>query len=63
MNAEEQERAWKDGWRPAGHPDTSHAERVFLAKHPGWLQAAWAHPDWPAFIAAREQVSKAKEGK
>ena len=51
--ADEQEQMWAQGWRPAGHREPSDDEQRFLREHPGWLQAVWAHPDWPAWVAKR----------
>jgi hypothetical protein len=35
-------------------------ELQFLREHPGWMQAAWAHPDWPEW--QRERMIAAFSG-
>lgn len=54
MNADEQENAWREGWRPNGYREPSQDEVEFSASHPGWLQAAWAHPDYGNWVRAKE---------
>ena len=52
-NEEEQEDMWRKGWRPEGYVAPDGEEDLFRREHPGWLQAVWAHPSWPAWVAKR----------
>lgn len=47
---EEQEKATRYVNRPA---PMDPEEQRFLRLHPGWMQAAWAHPDWPEWQRRR----------
>lgn len=57
MNEDQQEDAWRKGWRPANYQDETDADRAFLREHPGWLQAAWAHPRYVEWLLARENAA------
>lgn len=62
MNEREQENAWHSGWRPAGYRDRTEDERTFAALHPGWKQAAWAHPKFQEWCEARAKSEQAGAG-
>ena len=55
MNSEQQEEAWRGGWRPAGYTEPSDDDIAFSAQYPGWVQANWAHPDYADFVRRREE--------
>ena len=55
MDENAQEKSWCSGWRPAGWREPGCGEQEFLAAHPGWMQAAWAHPDYEAWQNAQNE--------